>query len=177
MENQFIFNETISIEGEGVYYTMFLYEVVTQEKLGNEVGYDSGARNGGNTGSSGSGRRLRSRDPVLTPASGNAIKWKSRLHDPYEHDYAHEKHVVVTGYMVFKNSDGFLSADLLGVYRVYVFLVIAYGILCGIWLCQFKKQRDHVVSLNFHIFAILVAALIESFLSLLYYYLMDDKNV
>ena len=177
VENQYIFNETISVSAEGVYYTMFLYEVVTEEKLDHETEYDSGARNGGDTDSSGRRRQLRLRDPVLRPASANAIKWKSRLHDPYEHDYKHEKHVIVTGQIVFKNSDGFLSADLLGVARVYVFMVLAYGVLCGIWLYQFKKHRDHIVSLNYHLLAILVAALIESLLSLLHYYLMDVSNV
>ena len=35
-----MFNETINIKEEGVYYTMFLYEYMSKEKLQQEAKYD-----------------------------------------------------------------------------------------------------------------------------------------
>jgi hypothetical protein len=97
--------------------------------------------------------------------------------DPYELDYQHEKHVVVTGSLNLKNTDGYLSADLQYFKGIYLYFTICYAIFIGFWYHLLKKNSDKVINLQKILMAVLIASFFECLMNTLFYFHINNQNI
>jgi hypothetical protein len=95
---------------------------------------------------------------------------KPMLKDPYENDFKSEPHVVITGQISFRNTKGYLSADMRNFQGWYLFFTFLYAGLLGFWIYTILKNQAEIINLQKIISIILAARFLESFLSMVYYY-------
>ena len=79
--------------------------------------------------------------------------------------------------MVFKNTDGYLSADLRPLLTLFIMTTVYYAFLATSWCYHYSKDKTLLISLNWHILAIVLLALFESLLSYIYYLDVDVSNI
>ena len=87
-------------------YTGFFYEVVNKTLFDDEAKLFHENRLKGN-----GGRMLKIHDHIMDSKNVKAVKWRSRIHDPYQQIDYHAFKMGVTGTIEYKNTNGFLSAD------------------------------------------------------------------
>jgi len=92
-------------------------------------------------------RNLKIHDHVLDNKRDHPTKQKKIFNDPYEWDYQHEEHLVVTGTLLLKNTDGFLSADLSKFTSIYIVLTLLYAFLCLVWNKLIASNNENVINL------------------------------
>ena len=91
------------------------------------------------------GRSLRIHDHVLDNESTTHYTKKPLLHDPYQNGYKDEKHVVVRGTIIYKNTGGYLSADVKNFKKWSVLFVLLYGGLMAYWIYTIVKNQHEIV--------------------------------
>jgi len=50
--------------------------------------------------------------------------------------------MIVTGEIILKNSDGYLSAELRSFRTVYLFMFMGYAVMCGFWMKLYKDHKE-----------------------------------
>jgi hypothetical protein len=132
-------NQTLSwkfpILEEGVYYTYFVYEVMNSQ---NEPNSDPNNTHG---------RSLKIHDHVLDNESHTHYMNKPILQDPYQNGYKNEKHVVVRGTIAYKNTRGYLSADVKNFKGWSLLFVFIYGALAIYWINTIVKNQNSIIVL------------------------------
>ena len=95
------------------------------------------------------------------------------MYDAVEHDFAGERHMIVSGKLVMKNSDGYLSAELRSHQTVQLLCVLAWAVMLVLWIYQYKAKRELFITLNYHLGGILLFGLFESFFGYVNYLVLD----
>ncbi|XP_051132895.1 uncharacterized protein LOC127252656 [Andrographis paniculata] len=67
----------------------------------------------------------------------------------------------VTGRTVWKNPGGYLPGRMAPLMKFYIFMSIAYAILCGIWVFQYARYWDDVLLLQHCITSVIALGLLE----------------
>ena len=170
---------------------MFLYELVTEEKKNNDIAFENRNYDFANADpnfvyrvkDTSTRRNLKSTDHYLH-APKKAEESTNKQHKHYKlpipkisRDFTEKRHIIITGSIVFKNTDGYLSAELRSFMTLYICTTIIYASFCGAWFYYYKKYQELFIALNTHLIAILVLGFAESLLSYIFYAEEDAYNV
>jgi len=101
---------------------------------------------------------------------------KPILQDPYQNGYKNEKHVVVRGTIAYKNTGGYLSADVKNFKGWSLLFVFVYGALVIYWINTIVKNQHSIIALQWYILAILMAVFFKNCLTFIYYFHQDRSN-
>ncbi|KAL6513158.1 hypothetical protein OROGR_020644 [Orobanche gracilis] len=71
------------------------------------------------------------------------------------------KDMRVTGRTVWKNPNGYLPGRMSPLMKFYVFMSIAYAVLCAIWVFQYARHWDDVLLLQHCITSVIALGLLE----------------
>ena len=85
------------------------------------------------------GRMLKIHDHVMDSKNVQAVKWKSRIHDPYQQVDYHAFRMSVTGTIEYKNTHGFLSADQHPLIMINYASFIVYCVFLMYWISQLAR--------------------------------------
>jgi heme/copper-type cytochrome/quinol oxidase subunit 4 len=84
--------------------------------------------------------------------------------------------MVITGSIVLKNTDGYLSADLSKFKGIYIMFSLLYASLASLWYHLMSKNNDKINNLQKIVFIILMASFFESFMNMIYFFHLNHKN-
>jgi hypothetical protein len=101
---------------------------------------------------------------------------KPMFADPYQNGYKNEKHVVVRGTISYKNTSGYLSADVKNFKGWSMLFVFLYGALLIYWITTIVKNQHQIIALQWFILAILAAIFFKNCLTWLFYFNQDLTN-
>jgi len=87
-----------------------------------------------------------------------------------------KNHIILTGKVIFKNTDGFLSAEDRPVMMLYMATTIYFGLLVAYWTWLYIKDKSLLISLNYHILAIILFTFLESLLTYILYNLENNYS-
>lgn len=96
-------------------------------------------------------------------------KW---LKDPFYGGFKFEKHLVVTGTILFQNSDGYLSADQSSHITLSWFSLLFYVCFLLWWVIQMRFFKEQVIIIHWMILTLLVLGAVQSFFSVLFYMIL-----
>lgn len=101
----------------------------------------------------------------------NAVVHKKR-HAPFEQQDPNEllPRLIVTGSVLYKNTNGYLTADQVPFIGIYQFLTISYIMMFIVWVYYLHRFRDTLIDIHQMIVTVLFFALLECLLNLTMYY-------
>lgn len=167
-------NKFTKIQNEGVTYTGFFYEVVNSTVIEDEVSdfHRDRVKKGGN----GSTRVLGTHHHIMDSKNANAVKWKSRIHDPYQaYDY-HAFRMGVTGTIEYKNTHGFLSADQHPLIMINYISFIVYCVFLMYWISQLARWYHVLIQLHWMVLIVLISAFFQTLMSIVYYSWRNNQS-
>ena len=132
------------VQREGVYFAYFIYEEVPAGDVAPAGGQEGPHRN--------------------LAGQASASVSDTALTDP---------HVVLSGSITFKNSNGYLNAEQRPFIPFYIAMSFLYGAILAYWLLSMKRFESHLISLHYYILTIILVTLIEAVFKACLYGYMD----
>lgn len=80
-----------------------------------------------------------------------------------------KKSIMLFGKIIFKNTDGYLSSEYRPLKTLYIITTVFYAFLAAYWGYLYFKDKSLLISLNWHILAVVLLAFMESLLSYIDY--------
>jgi len=88
---------------------------------------------------------LKTHDKIMDSKNVAVVKWKSRIHDPYQQiDYSAFV-MGVTGTIEYKNTNGFLSADQHPLIMINYISFIIYAVFLMYWISYMARYYSILI--------------------------------
>lgn len=94
---------------------------------------------------------------------------KKFLHDPYQNKFMEQPRLIITGTITFKNTHGYLSAQLYQNIELNSWFLTIFAITCVFWSFLLYLYRSKLLPIHYMVSAVLFACLFESMFTLMFY--------